>query len=65
MPVNPASHGDIAGIYRNNGLGVLNFNLGAKFLNRLSDQPFLKELPVPTDPSQFVIHRSDQHMRGL
>lgn len=61
----PGSHSDIGGTYEKNGLGVLNFNLGASFLNQLSDQPFLKELPVPTDPSQFVIHRSDQHMRGL
>ncbi|KRA40078.1 DUF2235 domain-containing protein [Pseudoxanthomonas sp. Root630] len=61
----PGSHSDIGGTYERNGLGILNFNLGVSFLNRLSDQPFLKELPVPTDPSQFVIHRSDQHMHGL
>lgn len=61
----PGCHSDIGGTYERNGLGILYFNLGAAFLNRLSDRPFLKELPEPADRSQYVIHRSEQHMMGL
>jgi hypothetical protein len=59
------SHSDVGDTYNRNGLGTLSFNLGVNFLNRLSDRPFLAERAVPDDPSQFVIHRSDQHMLGL
>ncbi|WP_083487870.1 phospholipase effector Tle1 domain-containing protein [Pseudoxanthomonas dokdonensis] len=59
------SHSDLGGTYLRNGLGTLSFNLGVSFLNRLSDQDFLQKQPVPTDPAQFVVHRSDQHMMGL
>jgi len=59
------SHSDIGGAYETNGLGTLSFNLGVAFLNRLSDRPFLQARPVPDDPAQFVIHRSEQHMLGL
>ena len=58
-------HSDIGDTYRRNGLGALSFNLGVEFLNRLSDRPYLEKRPVPDDPAQFVIHRSDQHMGGL
>lgn len=61
----PGAHSDVGGTYPTNGLGVLNFNMGVSVLNRLSDRPFLEALPVPEDPAQFVIHRSDQHMMGL
>lgn len=59
------AHSDIGNAYEKNGLGVLSFNLGVEFLNRLSDTPYLQKQVVPTDPAQFVIHRSDQHMMGL
>ena len=46
---------------RHNGLGALSFNLGVEFLNWLSGRPYLETRPVPEDPAQFVIQRSDQH----
>lgn len=61
----PGAHSDIGNTYDRNGLGVLSFNLGVDFLNRLSDRPYLEKQIVPTDRAQFVIHRSDQHMMGL
>ncbi|MBE2211294.1 MAG: DUF2235 domain-containing protein [Xanthomonadaceae bacterium] len=61
----PGAHSDIGNAYEKNGLGVLSFNLGVEYLNRLSDTPYLKRQVEPTDPSQYVIHRSDQHMMGL
>lgn len=63
--VRPGGHGDMADIYGRNGLGTENFNLGVEFLNRLSDTPYLEKRPLPADPDQYVIHRSDQHMWGL
>lgn len=59
------AHSDIGNTYEKNGLGVLSFNLGVKFLNRLSDTPYLQEQVVPDDPAQFVVHRSEQGMFGL
>lgn len=61
----PGAHSDIGNAYEKNGLGVLSFNLGVEYLNRLSDTPYLKKQDEPTDPAQYVIHRSDQHMMGL
>lgn len=61
----PGSHGNIADTHLRNGLGIENFNLSVEFLNRLSDTPYLQKRPLPTDPDQYVIHRSDQHMGGL
>ncbi len=61
----PGAHSDVGDTYTRNGLGTLSFNLGVEFLNRLSDRAFLQKRDVPDDPSQFVIHRSDQHMYGL
>ncbi len=58
-------HSDIGDTYGRNGLGTLSHNLGVAFLNRLSDTPYLEKRPLPTDPDQYVIHRSDQHMGGL
>lgn len=63
--VRPGSHGDMADTYSRNGLGIENFNLSIEFLNRLSDAPYLEKRPLPADPDQYVIHRSDQHMGGL
>ncbi|MCH6483131.1 DUF2235 domain-containing protein [Pseudoxanthomonas sp. LH2527] len=63
--VRPGSHGDMADTYSRNGLGIENFNLSVEFLNRLSDTPYLEKRPLPEDPDQYVIHRSDQHMGGL
>lgn len=59
------SHSDIGDTYGRNGLGTLSHNLGVEFLNRLSDAPYLEKRPLPADPDQYVIHRSDQHMGGL
>lgn len=59
------AHSDAGGTYERNGLGTLSFNLSVDFLNRLSDTPYLQKQVVPSDPAQFVIHRSDQHMMGL
>ncbi|MES8315146.1 hypothetical protein U6O09_12325, partial [Cutibacterium acnes] len=59
------AHSDIGNTYQRNGLGVLSFNLGVAFLNRLSDRPFLREQPVPDDPSMYVVHRSELGMAGL
>ena len=58
-------HSDIGDTYLRNGLGTLSHNLGVEFLNRLSDTPYLEKRPLPADPEQYVIHRSDQHMGGL
>lgn len=59
------AHSDVGNTYSRNGLGVLSFNLGVDPLNALSDRPFLhKQAPV-VDPSQIVVHRSDQHLIGL
>lgn len=58
-------HSDIGDTYQRNGLGTLSFNLGVEFLNRLSDTPYLEKRPLPGDPDQYVIHRSDQHMNGM
>jgi hypothetical protein len=58
-------HSDIGDTYQRNGLGTLSFNLGVEFLNRLSDTPYLEKRPLPEDPDQYVIHRSDQHMGGM
>ena len=61
----PGSHGNMADTPLRNGLGIENFNLSVEFLNRLSDTPYLEKRPLPADPDQYVIHRSDQHMGGL
>ena len=58
-------HSNIGDTYGRNGLGTLSHNLGVEFLNRLSDTPYLEKRPLPADPDQYVIHRSDQHMGGL
>ncbi|WP_299345398.1 DUF2235 domain-containing protein [uncultured Pseudoxanthomonas sp.] len=58
-------HSNIGDTYGRNGLGTLSHNLGVEFLNRLSDTPYLEKRPLPTDPDQYVIHRSDQHLGGL
>ncbi|WP_296281601.1 DUF2235 domain-containing protein [Pseudoxanthomonas sp.] len=58
-------HSNIGDTYSRNGLGTLSHNLGVEFLNRLSDTPYLEKRPLPTDPDQYVIHRSDQHLGGL
>lgn len=60
-----ASHSDAGGTYARNGLGTLSFNLGVDFLNALGDEPYLRKQALPGDASQYVIHRSDQHMLGL
>lgn len=59
------AHSDVGNTYSKNGLGARSFNLGVDLLNALSDRPFLHKQVVPTDPSQIVVHRSDQHLMGL
>lgn len=59
------AHSDVGNTYSKNGLGARSFNLGVDPLNALSDRPFLHKQVVPTDPSQIVVHRSDQHLMGL
>lgn len=59
------AHSDIGNTYEKNGLGVLSFNLGVEFMNRLSDRPYLEKQAVPEDASQFVVHRSEQGLRGF
>lgn len=55
------AHCDIGGFYLLNGLSVRNGNMMAAYLNSTSDNPFLRERPVPTAPEMNVIHRSEQH----
>ncbi|GAB2503738.1 phospholipase effector Tle1 domain-containing protein [Lysobacter humi (ex Lee et al. 2017)] len=59
------AHSDPAGTYAENGLGVLGHNLVVEAINRTSDRPFLQPMPVPADPSKFMIHRSETGMFGL
>jgi len=59
------AHSDAGNTYEENGLGVLSFNLGVAFLNRLSDRPYLQKQAIPDDPALFVVHRSEQGMHGL
>lgn len=59
------AHSDVGNTYGKNGLGVLSFNLGVEFLNRISDRPYLQKQAMPDDPAQFVVHRSEQGMHGL
>lgn len=56
------AHSNIGGSYTLNGLGVRSNNLMTDYLNSLSDQPFLRKLPVPTDPAVNVVHRSEEHL---
>ncbi|MET1160984.1 MAG: hypothetical protein ABWY48_00460, partial [Pseudoxanthomonas sp.] len=60
-----ASHSNIGDTYRQNGLGIMSFNLGVNFLNRLSDKDYLQMRALPLDPAMYVIHRSEQGMHGL
>jgi hypothetical protein len=59
------SHSGAGNTYQLNGLGVMSFNLGVDFLNRLSDQPFLSKQALPENEAHYVIHRSEQHLGGL
>ncbi len=59
------SHSGAGNTYQLNGLGVMSFNLGVDFLNRLSDQPFLSKQALPESEAHYVIHRSEQHMGGI
>lgn len=59
------AHSDPAGTYAENGLGALGHNLVVEAINRTSDRPFLQPMPVPEDPSRFMIHRSETGMFGL
>ncbi len=56
----PGSHSDICGGYKRNGLATRNANLVISFVNRLSFEPLIEELPVSQDPEFDVIHNSEQ-----
>ncbi|MBB3180274.1 hypothetical protein [Variovorax sp. Sphag1AA] len=55
------AHSDIGDTYAVDGLGVLNYNLAAQYINRLSDTPILQMRPVHESPDLYRIHRSEQH----
>lgn len=56
----PGSHSDICGGYELNGLAIRIANMAISYINRLSEQPTMEELQVPSDPKFDVIHRSEQ-----
>lgn len=56
----PGSHSDVCGGYKRNGLATRTANLVIGFINRLSAEPLIEELPVPQDTEFDVIHRSEQ-----
>lgn len=58
----PGAHSDVGNSYARNGLGVLSANLAVDYLNSLGKQDFLQKQPVPQDPGQYVIHRSEEHL---
>ncbi|MGG6462960.1 hypothetical protein [Solilutibacter silvestris] len=58
----PGAHSNIGDTYTQNGLGVLNANMGVDFLNSLSDRDFLKPQAVPQDPAKYQIYHSEEHM---
>ena len=59
------AHSNMGDTYIQNGLGIMSFNLGVNFLNRLSDKDYLQMRALPSDPAMYVIHRSEQGMHGL
>lgn len=58
------AHSDIGDSYTTNGLGIRSTNLAVDYLNALSDQPFLRKRPEPSNPDQNVVHRSEQLKYG-
>ena len=58
----PGAHSDNGGGYHRNGLANRSGNLLIDYINALSDEPFLKKLPEPSDPRLNVIHRSEEHL---
>lgn len=60
-----AAHSNMGDTYIQNGLGIMSFNLGVNFLNRLSDMDYLQMRALLPDPAMYVIHRSEQGMHGL
>ena len=55
------AHSDIGGAYTRKGLGTLSENLARDYINGLSDRPIVPRQQEPADPSQYVVHRSEQH----
>lgn len=60
-----AAHSNMGDTYIQNGLGIMSFNLGVNFLNRLSDKDHLQMRALLPDPAMYVIHRSEQGMHGF
>jgi hypothetical protein len=56
----PGSHSDICGGYEFNGLAIRIANMAISYINRLSENPIMKELALPSDPKFDVIHMSEQ-----
>lgn len=55
------AHSNIGGSYTLDGLSIRSGNLGADFINSLSDRPLVEKREEPTDPARNVIHRSEDH----
>jgi hypothetical protein len=58
-------HSNIGDSYHHNGLGIRNTNMMVRFLNGLSDRPYLEERIEPDDPRLNVVHRSEEGLFGL
>lgn len=58
----PGAHSDVGGGYHRDGLSTRAGNLVIDYLNRLSDQPFLRKSIEPDDPRLNVVHRSEEGM---
>jgi hypothetical protein len=58
------AHSDVGGGNRVAGLEIRSGNVVVQYVNTLMDPPLLRERPVPRDPAQNVIHRSEQGMLG-
>ena len=56
------AHSDLGGGYHRDGLSTRAGNLGAIYLNGLSDTPFLSLRPETDDPRLNVVHHSEKGM---
>lgn len=56
------AHSNIGGGYELDAVARSNGNLAIDFCNGLCDRPFLQRMPVPNDPLQYVVHRSEESM---
>lgn len=56
----PGSHSDICGGYTRDGLAIRTANMVIDYINRLSADPLLRRMELPSDPAFDVIHNSEQ-----